>query len=89
MKLKISVPFDVEVDTIQQRKITLDYLYQKFNWEDSYYIRDEHVLKKHIVNHPEQTWQEEVIVRNATDDDYTIAYILNKLNYETDISRNL
>lgn len=78
MKIKANIPTEVVLSKEQQREITLKYLFDLYDWDTSYFIKDENIYNN-VVYYTRNSWDEAVLVRTATDDDYVIASLLLKI----------
>lgn len=78
MKIKANIPTEIVLSKEQQKKIALDYLYNLYEWKSSYFISDQ-CLYKTVIYHQHETWEEDLVVRDATDDDYVMASLLLKI----------
>lgn len=69
---------DIDLTKDQQKEITLKYLFDLYGWEPTYFIKDENVYNN-VVHYSHTSWDEAVLVRTATDNDYVIASLLLKI----------
>lgn len=76
--MKVLVPMNIDLTKDQQKEITLEYLYELYDWESTYFISEENVCNR-VMYHTHTTWDEVVVVRTATDDDYVIGSLLMKI----------
>lgn len=79
MKITANIPYEIEISEDEQRRIALNYLYKIFNWKSTYSINDEKVYDAVTKHHHSTNWIDSEYVRDATDDDYTVALILDKM----------
>jgi hypothetical protein len=78
MKILATTSVEVELSEYEQQKIALAYLFNIYNWKDGYHICEEKVYQAVTVHHHD-AWTDEVFIRYATDDDYVVASLLNKI----------
>ena len=78
MKITANIPHDVVLSKEQQREITLKYLFDLYNWEPAYFIKDENIYNT-VTYYTHNSWDEDVFIRAATDDDYVMASLLLKI----------
>ena len=78
MKIKANIPTEVFLSKEQQKDITLKYLFDLYDWKLSYFIKDENIYNT-VDDHSHNSWNEDVLLRTATDDDYVIASLLLKI----------
>jgi hypothetical protein len=76
--MKVFVPMDIDLTKDQQKEITLKYLDNLYGWEPTYFIKDENIYNN-VVYYTHNSWDEDVLVRTATDDDYVMASLLLKI----------
>ena len=70
--------YDVDIDDQQMLEITLEYLYQKFNWKLGYYIKD-NVVYEDVEYYTSHSYDVTEKVRDASFDDIMVYEFLKKL----------
>lgn len=70
---------EVFISFIEEKKITLEFIYSHFNWEQNYFIRDNRVYKM-VEFATSHSWSEEKEVRSATDTDHCVAKIVDLIS---------
>jgi hypothetical protein len=78
MKILATTSVEVELSEYEQQKIALAYLFNIYNWKDGYHICEEKVYQAVTVHHHD-AWIDDVFIRYATDNDYVVASLLNKI----------
>lgn len=80
MKISDHSGTTIVLDEFQKTQVTLSKLRELFDWKPSYYL-DHNVKQVFDVQtyHTTHSWDECTLVRDATEDDYTFARLLNRL----------
>jgi len=81
MKIIVSIPKEIEIDTVNQRKITIQYLRSTLRWQDEDFVDlTTNVLMRKNTYHGSHSWSEDVAIRAANHQDMALQTILNVLN---------
>ena len=78
MKIKANQTIEVEITEEEKKKIAVAFLCEKFDWRRSYSIESDSVFNTKI-NHSSHSWEEKVLVRKASHDDYHVYLMFKKL----------
>ena len=80
--MKIELPYtqkvSIDIDNEKQLLITLSYLEKVFDWSRDWFI-DNDKVKSSEVCYSSHSFTREIIIRDASDEDYFVAMVFNKL----------
>ncbi|MDB4314430.1 hypothetical protein N9955_00100 [bacterium] len=76
--VKAKIPFSFEIEEEDEKRITLGYIYKKFNWGPNHYIRMGHVYTE---NHYYTThsWSVPERIRKSTETDFVVSEMVAKI----------
>jgi len=69
MVIHATQKIDVSLDEAQRREVTAEYLRERADWKDSYYVDDDGWLYNNKMCHSSHAFQMKVRVRVATEED--------------------
>lgn len=78
MKISGSFKTEIEISKEEQKRISIDFLCQQFNWKSSFYIKDNDVYDRVLIN-SSHTWIDNMYMRKASYLDICINAIIEKL----------
>lgn len=78
MKITATQTVDVEISDTQAKKITLNFICQKYDWKTEFYIKDGSVYEN-VYRHTSHAWTEEVYIRTASEMDFLIEKLVKNI----------
>ena len=78
-KIKATQEIEVFLTEQQTKHIVADFLKEKLNWGDDYFIEDGSVMKTQTY-HSSHSWTNKIKIREASELDRALHVILDKIN---------
>jgi hypothetical protein len=81
VKGKQTVEVQLEIDSFQQKKIVLHYLYKIFNWGEHFFLKKENekTFVYDVKYYGHKDWTEMVLIREATEQDITTDSVIKTI----------
>lgn len=79
-KFEVSQKIEVFLNEEQQKNITLDFIFNKFNWRENYNIKNGKVVVIKTY-HGSHSWSQEEVVRDALEIDYFVAGLIKRIKF--------
>ena len=79
---------EIEINSLEQKRIVLNYIYQNFNWGKDFFIKENKLTKTLSVyniiyyDSGSRNWEEEVFIRKATEQDIMTNSFVEAIKYK-------
>lgn len=90
MKVKGKVDVEIEIDSLERKRITVQTLKQTLSWPDEAYINQAGDLVIDHMGHTSHSFRLDIeIIRKATELDFALVKIIDALNIKYSINNRL
>lgn len=79
MKISATQNLELEITQEEQKRICLEFLYQKFNWKSNYFLGNDGKIYCPQTFYSSHSFSNDVLIREATDDDGVLAHLILKI----------